>query len=437
MNDVMVNNQRFLIRLLKVVGLRAAFTGLGLVTGIVLARILGPSEYGLYVYTVALASFISIPASLGLDRLLVREVAIYTTQANWSCLKGILRWANGWIFLSSLGWIGFGLAIVWGTGAVSPALKLPLSIGLLYIPIGSLRNLRLAVMKGLDQVTWSLMPEWLLSPLLLIALVGLGNYLLAGSMTALPVIVIQLAVTVITLMVGVEMLRRSLPPLVMQASPQYLGAVWMTSALPMMVLGGLQIIHARIDLLMLGAMQPASAVAIYNAVFQGTQLVSIILLSANTLLAPRMASLYAAGKVEQLRHLITYSARVVTWLACLVTVSLIGVGQYYLEIFGPTYVTGWGALTILSLGQLINAATGSVGVLLNMTGHERHMVVSVGISALLNVGLNTLLIPRWGINGAAIATTISLVFINLVKVWWVQQTMGINATCFSRFAQSA
>lgn len=431
-----VKNQKFLIRLLKVVGLRAAFTGLSLITGILLARILGPSEYGIYVYTVALASFVAMPASLGLDRLLIRDVAIYTAQSRWNYLKGLLQWANKWVLLSSVGWVGLGLIVIWATKAVAPALKLPLSVGLLYVPIGSVRNLRLAVLKGLDQVTWSLLPEWLLAPLLLITLVGLGNYLLTDSMTALPVIGIHLAVTVITLVIGVEILRRSLPPPVIQATPQYLGSAWISSALPMVVLGGLQIIHARIDLLMLGAMRPVSEVATYNAVLQGTQLVSIILLSANTILAPRMASLYAAGKVDQLRHLAAHSARVVASLACLVTIGLVGLGPYYLESFGPTYVAGWAALAVLSLAQLVNAATGSVGVLLNMTGHERYMVVSVGISALLNVALNALLIPRWGMNGAAIATTISLVFINLVKAWWVQQTMGINATCFGSLEKS-
>jgi len=109
---------------------------------------------------------------------------------------------------------------------------------------------------------------------------------------------------------------------------------------------------------------------------------------------------------------------------------LVGFEPAYLKIFGDSYIQGWGALAILSIGQLVNAATGSVGVLLTMTGHERYMVVSAGLSAILNIVLNTILIPLWGLNGAALATTISLIFINTIKSLWVARTLRLNATCF-------
>jgi O-antigen/teichoic acid export membrane protein len=101
----------------------------------------------------------------------------------------------------------------------------------------------------------------------------------------------------------------------------------------------------------------------------------------------------------------------------------------YLNLFGENYLSGRSALFILCVGQLVNAATGSVGVLLNMTGHERAMVISVGMSAGLNICLNIFLIPRWGIDGAAVATIISLTFVNLVKVRWAYRYLGINVTC--------
>jgi O-antigen/teichoic acid export membrane protein len=107
---------------------------------------------------------------------------------------------------------------------------------------------------------------------------------------------------------------------------------------------------------------------------------------------------------------------------------LIFLGHYFLNIFGQDFVDGKGALIILSVGRLLNVAFGSVGAIMIMTGHEREAAFGVGVSAVANVMLNATLIPKWGINGAALATTISLILWNVTLCTYVFRRLGINAT---------
>jgi O-antigen/teichoic acid export membrane protein len=88
------------------------------------------------------------------------------------------------------------------------------------------------------------------------------------------------------------------------------------------------------------------------------------------------------------------------------------------------------ALLILAGGQLINALAGSVGLLMAMTGHQVESSIVLAVSAGLNVGLNYLLIPRYGLVGAALATGISTVVWNVTLAVRVRRLLGVRSTAF-------
>ena len=90
------------------------------------------------------------------------------------------------------------------------------------------------------------------------------------------------------------------------------------------------------------------------------------------------------------------------------------------------------ALKILCIGQLVNASVGSVGVLLDMTGNEKDSAGAIGLGAGANVALNALLIPRYGVEGAAIATATSIVIRNILLSVRVRQRLNISPTIFGK-----
>ena len=94
-------------------------------------------------------------------------------------------------------------------------------------------------------------------------------------------------------------------------------------------------------------------------------------------------------------------------------------------VFGAAYAQGATALAVLCFGQLLNAAVGPVGVLLNMSGHERDTLIGVSMASGANVILNLLLIPFLGLLGAAIASAATLAIWNMLLMRQVKNRLGV------------
>ncbi len=192
------------------------------------------------------------------------------------------------------------------------------------------------------------------------------------------------------------------------------------------------LIKSRTDIIMLGAFQGAEAVGIYFAVSRGAQLIDFVTNAANNVLGPNIASLYAEGKSEQIQRILIKSSRTVSLTSLPIIIGLVVFGSWYLSLFGSEFSQGTKALIILCVGQIVNVVTGSVGLLLNMTGNERYTSISRGGSTILNIILNALLIPHWGLEGAAIATASSSILINIENTIWVRKKLGIHCSVFGK-----
>jgi O-antigen/teichoic acid export membrane protein len=167
------------------------------------------------------------------------------------------------------------------------------------------------------------------------------------------------------------------------------------------------------------------AVSIATLVAFGLQAVTMVV-------APHFARLYTQNDMARLQRLVTLSARAILAVALPVVLVLVLFGEPLLRlIFGEEYSGGYTPMAILAGGQLVNAAIGSVGVLLNMTGHERETARGVAIAAAANVALNLLLIPPFGLNGAALATALSMTLWNLVLWQAVRLRLNIDSMAFT------
>ncbi|WP_319420611.1 flippase [Pleurocapsa sp. FMAR1] len=416
-----------------VMGIRIVASGLGFVLNVLLARLLGVKGLGIYTYALAWHQLLYIPALLGLDNLLIREVAIYTSQSSWGLLRGILRWSNQMVLISSVSIALIAIAIAWNFGFEDKEMLLTFSLAMLLLPIAALRNVRLATMKGLRLVIMGLMPEMLIVPIVIIVLTGCLYLFVDKNITASWVLGTRIVATLITFAIGIYLLNKALPEPVKQATCEYQIRTWSTKLLPFMLLGGMYIITSRCDMLMLGAIKGTEAVGLYGPVTRGVELLAYILTAANNILSPNIASLYSENKLEQLQQLVTRSSRLMLLMSLPIAAILIFGGNWYLSLFGSEFVQARSALTILCIGQLFNVATGSVGVLLTMTGNENYNLIGSVINVLLNIVLNLWWIPNWGIYGAAAATASSTIVVNIVLVILVYKRIGINPIALGQF----
>lgn len=425
---------RLITTLLGGTSVRLAGALLSFAVVIILARVLGPTEFGVYAYVLALISLLAVPMQSGLPTLVIRETARAQQRGDWGGLFGLWRWSL---------FIVVGLALLVGLAVIVCALLFSHRIaepriavflwGLALLPLMALNSLHGAALTGLRKVVQGQLPETLLRPgILLGILLGGVVWSPAFQPNALEVMVLAVLAGGLSLIIAAYMVHIKRPGELASVYPSYRHRAWFSAMWPLALIDGLQVINSHIDILMLGLLATVGEVGVYRVVVQGAGLVVFALQIVNMTIAPQVARLHAAGETERLQQMVTRSARLTLLGALPVVLVLVVFGRSTLDlVFGLEYAAGYAALAILAIGQLINAAMGSVGLLLNMTGHERETARGVAIAVALNAPLNLALIPWLGMDGAALATAISLLVWNLLLWRAVRRHLGLNSTAFS------
>jgi O-antigen/teichoic acid export membrane protein/acetyltransferase-like isoleucine patch superfamily enzyme len=419
-------------------GVKVFSLGIAFFTNICLARALGASGYGDYIYAITWVGFLGVPACLGLPEYLVREVAVYQAKAEWGLLKGLLRRSNELVLLLSTAIATIaGSIAAWTTTNIQ--LLIVFCLALLSLPFTTLTSLRQGSMRGLDQVVKSDFPELLIKPLLFLTLLGLIFVFQPSYLTVYSVMGIYVLTVGIAFWVGSRQLYEVLPTPAKEASARYRTQEWFRGSLPFLAVVAMFTINQQVDVLMLGALKGTSAAGIYTVVGRGAQLIQFSLAAVSAATGPTIAQLYAAGNLPQIGRVVHSSARLL-WFACAgISTTLIVLGYWFLLIFGAEFVQGQTALTLLCLGYMVSAPFELAGLLLLMTGRERDTAIGTGLTASLNVCLNALLIPKFGLEGAAAATASSFVVRGLFFSIRTYQTLGIvpNPLKFSNARQQS
>jgi len=175
----------------------------------------------------------------------------------------------------------------------------------------------------------------------------------------------------------------------------------------------------------LGVWGSSSEVGIFGVANRVATLTSLVLIAVNSIAAPKFAAFHHQGDRKNLGETARHAARLTTLLAAPVLLFFVIVPEWILQLFGNEFAQGGLILAILAIGEFVNVATGSVGYLLAMSGHDRLLWGSTILSASVNVVLCLALIPIYGAIGAAIAAATSVVVGNLVNVYLVWRHLGI------------
>ena len=186
------------------------------------------------------------------------------------------------------------------------------------------------------------------------------------------------------------------------------------------------------DIIILERFYDFKVVAHYGIAIKISLIIGIVLASINTLIAPNISSLFYENKKEELNTLV----RKATSLNFVITLPIIFFvsffSEFFLEIFGEEYVVAKSALIIILAGQIFNAICGPVGTYLNMTGRQVVYQKVLLIALLLNLVLNLILIPKFGIIGSAASTSISLMFWNITGMLIIYRKDKINSSIFGK-----
>lgn len=395
-------------------GLNLASLVAGFVIALLLSRTLGSSGYGAYAFAIALGTFLSIPVLLGLPTLVVREVASDRVRAQWGLIRGIIRWSNRVVLQLSVVVCGLAAIVFAATGWPSGSLRVPAFIGLAFVPLTGVASLRTAAMQGFAHVVLGRVPETLVMPFLTIAAVAGLDLALGDSFNASWAVSAALGALIVGVVVGIWLLRRSTPPEVRAARPEFAQRRWLVATLPIFVITGISTVNDQAGTLVLGAVSTPHEVGVFGVAYRIANLIPFLLLVAIPTLMPSIAELNASGETTRLQALMTRTARIVFYGSLPVAIVVLVAAGPLLELFGSDFSSGSTALRIMAAGQIVNVAVGVPGTILMMVHEAGRMTIGIGLGALANVGLTVALAPSLGATGAAVANCASVALTNVL-----------------------
>jgi O-antigen/teichoic acid export membrane protein len=303
-------------------------------------------------------------------------------------------------------------------------------LALILVPLVSLGALRGAMLRGLRKVVLGQMPEQVIRPTALLLMI-LVLYVAGHEFgTAASVMAVQVLSVAVAFAFGLYFFMRHRPAELATAVPQYKSSTaWLYSSIPFGLSAAMQLINGRTDILVLGIFRDDAEVGVYRVAVQLATLIVFAQQTVNAIQGPYVAHLYAEGDKKKLQKMVTKSSRAIFSFSLFIVVALAVFGEPLIRVaFGPHYIGAYWPLLILSIGQLVNASTGAVANVLNMTGHERDTMLIILVGAILNVTLNFSLTPLLGMTGAAIGTASGLVTWNVLMWHRAYKRTGIDTS---------
>jgi len=175
----------------------------------------------------------------------------------------------------------------------------------------------------------------------------------------------------------------------------------------------------------LGRFRDPHALGVYVLSSAIVAFVCIVLSSVNQIFGPTIADLYAREQHDLLSRMYHTLTKWILGLTLPLAAVIMIFALPIMRIFGHDFEQGWIVLVIGTVGQLVNAGVGSSGTVLYMTGRHRYLIwIQAGISLMIVI-LNVLLVPSWGIIGAACTAAIANVTVNICYLITVRRVLGL------------
>jgi O-antigen/teichoic acid export membrane protein len=411
-----------------VLGLTVLTAGLTFINGVLLARLLGASAYGVYASAIAVVLLLGLPLTLGFERLLVRDVAAARARNSWTLAQGLIRRSLQIILpvsLISIGVLGL-VAIVLDRSLADDTLPV-LLLALLMIPLTTLTIVRRAVTQGLQHIVTSQLPESLIRPGLFTVVLAIAYFSL-GSISASVAMALNLACLFVSVSVGVILLVRQLPHELRTAVPAFETRRWIREAIPFALIAAGQTLMGQIDIVLVGALGGATPAGLYAVATRGAALTLFGAAAVGITLAPTTAQLWTTNDNERLQRVVTRAARFAFLFSLVVAIPLWLFGPQFLLLFGEEFQSADPALAVLALSSVIDCGFGIGGLMLAMTGFQRLGLASMGTAVVIRILLDVGLIPIFGAQGAAFAALISVLVINVMTTYFTARHLHIDST---------
>jgi O-antigen/teichoic acid export membrane protein len=358
----------------------------------------------------------------------LRFVAQYRAREQYGLLLGVIQTARRVTLIASIVLALGGIAIV-ALGGINSEWKLPLILAFASVPFVSLLILNIDIATGFGWTIFAYAPDQLLRQITVIA--GVGAYMMInGAADAKDAITVTLLAYAGVLVYQIYGLRKR-AEFLQHAEPKMDVRLWFATSLPLWLGALSDTLLERIDVLLIGHLMPPENVAIFSVASRTAGLTILIQYAVIAPATSIMGKLHARGRIDELAAFVKDMQFLTIWPSIVFALFLALAGPTLLRIFGPEFSGGELPFYTLLAGQLLGICTGPGFTLLILTGHQTATMLTIASTTMISTLLNWYLISKAGIEGAAIATALSIVFRGVVLAVLTRRYLGVSTISFS------
>lgn len=397
---------------------------------LVIIRYWSQSDYGVFSLALVILTIITFVASLGMKEGVIRSIAYNRGKKNYKKIPELISTS---ILLSVITSILLGVLLFFLSEPMAnyifndTTLINPLKVFAFGVPFLTLIDIIVSIFRGFNYVKPTVYFQYILINLLFpIFLIGVVFF----DKSAINIYYSYIASSiVVSILMLIYVYKYTTPSEVfsVKSAISTTGRELVSFSLPLLGSTMFFMIVIWTDTLVLGAFRSSSEVGLYNAASPLAQFLSFALVSIGFIFMPVLSELYGRGKLNEIRR---NFSMITKWLS-LVTLPLFLIFFLYADtivtyLFGQEYLLSANALRILSLGYMIHNLSGPNSSTLIGIGENRFILYTSFAVAMLNIVLNIILVPPYGIEGAAVASAIALFTTNLIKCMKIYKKIGAS-----------
>ena len=410
---------------------RIVSAAIAFVSQVFLARWMGSFEYGIFVLVWTTMFIAGNVSCLGFHTSVIRFIPEYREKGMFAELRGILLASRLFVLVASSFIAGCGALGVW---LLAPHIEsyyvVPFVLGFICLPMIALSDVLQGLARANSWALFALSPTYLVRPVLILVLMAAA--LLAGypadARTAIIVAILATYVTTLAQLVGVTTrIDRKLPP-----GPRTLNfGLWFVVSLPIFLVESFFFLLTNADVLMVGFYMEPDDVAVYFATVKALALVHFVYFAVKAGVAQRYAA-YTHGEPEKLAAFARETVAWTFWPSLFMALVVLALGDPTLKLFGPGFDAGYPLLFLLVIGVVARAAVGPCESLLTMSGNQNVCALVYALTLAVNIALSVVLIPQFGLWGAAIGTACAMLFEAAALSFTVWRRLGILMLIFAQ-----
>jgi O-antigen/teichoic acid export membrane protein len=413
-------------------GGRAISLAINFAVQVLIVRHLSQAGYGAFAYALSLVAVGEAVVTFGLDRAITRFVPMYEERGDYGRMLGTLIMVVGFVLAVGLALVFLVIGLQgWLAGSV---IKDPMLVSVIVIlvalaPIQAYDGILIGMFAVLANARAIFFRKHILGPGLRLLVVGLlvtvggGVQLLAAGYVAAG----ALGVALYSFMLWRVLQRRGLLRHFDRTTLSFPVREVLTFTVPLLSSDLVYVVLNASDAVLLEHFRGADAVAALRVVQPAAMMNQLVFTSFALLFTPLASRLFARGDRQGVNELYWRTA---AWMAVfsfpIFALTFANAGPLTVALYEPRYASSGTYLALFALGYYFNVALGFNGLTLKVYGRLRYIVLLNLAAAVVNVGINLLLIPRYGALGAAIGTTLTLVVHNLLKQAGLALGTGVN-----------